>query len=209
MTNVDNTSWQTDWSALYSPGSEILASLEQIVDKYKLMPYIKLRHELLHARYNAETGRWHVRIRRPVGTDGTEFEEFEDEADFLFMGIGILSRWSWPDIEGLKNFKGTLVHSANWNLGGASWEEDVKDWGDKNVAVIGLGSSALQIVSALQDKVGRLTQYARGKTWVAPPFVLDRISELLSREISTEENRTLSSGTLCDARLLTIWLSLQ
>ena len=45
------------------------------------------------------------------------------------------------------------------------------------------GSSALQIVSALQDKVGSLSQYARGKTWVAPPFVLDKMSSLLDREL--------------------------
>ena len=56
------------------------------------------------------------------------------------MGVETLSRWRWPDIEGLHDFKGTLVHSANWNLGGATWEEDAKDWGDKNVAVIGLVS---------------------------------------------------------------------
>ena len=50
------------------------------------------------------------------------------------------------------------------------------------------GSSALQIVSALQDKVGSLSQYARGKTWVAPPFVLDKMSSLLDRELGTDEN---------------------
>lgn len=60
----------------------------------------------------------------------------------VFNGIGLLSRWHWPDIAGLHDFKGTLVHSADWNLDGATWEEDVKQWGDKKVAVIGLVSSA-------------------------------------------------------------------
>ena len=180
---------QTDWSALYPPGSEILASLKQIVAKYKLEPYIKLRHELVYAQYNEQTARWRVRVKRPSSASPSEYEEIEDEADFLFLGTGILSRWTWPDIEGLKEYKGTLVHSANWNLGGATWEDDVKDWGDKSVAVIGLGSSSLQIVSALHDKVGRLTQYARGKTWVAPPFVIDEIAKKLGREVN-EDNCT-------------------
>ena len=127
-----------DWSSLYSPGAEILESLDAIVDKYNLQPYIKLSHEMVHARYDEATGKWHVRIKRSSG-DG-KVEEIEDDADFLFLGVGILNRWNWPDIDGLKDFKGTLVHSANWNLGGATWQEDVRDWGDKNVAVIGLAS---------------------------------------------------------------------
>ena len=111
--------------------------VESIVSKYKLAPYINLRHELTHARYNEATGQWHVRIKRPSATDG-EFEEFEDHCDFLFLGIGLLTRWEWPDISGLKDYKGLLIHSANWRLSEERWEEDVKTWRDKNVAVIGL-----------------------------------------------------------------------
>ena len=158
--------------------------------KYKLEQYINLRHELVHAQYIEESGRWRVRIRRPTSASAdSEYEEFEDEADFLFMATGLLHRWSWPDIEGLKDFKGTLVHSANWRLGGATWEDDVKDWGDKSVAVIGLGSTALQIVSTLQSRVGKLTQYARGRAWVCPPLLLDQIAQILDRQINEEENR--------------------
>ena len=133
--------YQTDWSALYSPGNEILGHLESVVSRYKLEPYIKLQHELVNARYDEENAKWHVRVRRPSNTVEGEFEEFEDSADFLFMGVGILSRWEWPDIEGLKSYNGLLVHSASWDLGGNTWEEDVKDWKDKNVAVIGLVGS--------------------------------------------------------------------
>ena len=107
------------------------------MSKYKLAPYINLRHELTHARYNEATGQWHVRIKRPSATDG-EFEEFEDHCDFLFLGIGLLTRWEWPAISGLKDYKGLLIHSANWRLSEERWEEDVKTWRDKNVAVIGL-----------------------------------------------------------------------
>ena len=106
--------------------------------KYKLEPYIKLSHELTNAAYEEKTGRWHIRIRRPSSENKDHLEEIEDEADFLFLGVGLLNRWKWPEIRDLQSFKGTLIHSANWNLGGSSWEEDVKDWGDKQVAVIGL-----------------------------------------------------------------------
>ena len=38
---------------------------------------------------------------------------------------------------------------------------------------------------ALQPKVGKLCQIARGQTWVSPPFSVSKISELLGREIDT------------------------
>lgn len=154
---------KTDWSAYYAPGHEILGYIESVVAKYKLMPYIHLRHELVSARYDEPTGKWHVRIRRPLQPDAEgnssadAFEEVEDTADMFFTGVGGLSRWKWPDIDGLKSFGGTIVHSAGWEIPRpastaatvedgrlkAGWEEDVKDWGDKRVAVIGVVRAGL------------------------------------------------------------------
>ena len=67
------------------------------------MRYIRLQHEVIHARYDEPTGKWHVRIRRPHPDTGA-LEEIEDTADVLVTAIGSLSRWKWPDIDGLQNF---------------------------------------------------------------------------------------------------------
>ncbi|KAG9222257.1 hypothetical protein CCMSSC00406_0006554 [Pleurotus cornucopiae] len=187
----------TNWSSFYSPGPEILAYLRGVVDKYKLMKYMKLQHRLVEAKWDDDAGKWRLRMRRPVlsaageaafrqpppneaGTSNipkVEFEEFEDSADVLFTGIGNLNRWYWPDIPGLEDFKGKILHSAQWDTGDLSsgWEESVKDWKDKRVGVIGVacGSSAIQIVPALQPKVGHLVNYVRGQTWLAVPFLDD------------------------------------
>lgn len=40
----------------------------------------------------------------------------------------------------------------------------------KNIAVIGAGSSGIQIVPTLQPKVSRLDHYVRGRTWIAASF---------------------------------------
>jgi hypothetical protein len=58
------------------------------------------------------------------------------------------SNWKWPAIEGLSDFKGKILHSARWD---ASY-----DFTDKVVAVIGAGSSAIQIVPALTSSSPRL-----------------------------------------------------
>ena len=137
---------------MFSPGSEILAYLRRVVDKYQLSQYIKLRHELTRAQYDEATGKWHITIRRPSESSPDGFEEIEDWADFVFNGVGILHRWAWPEIPGLDDFKGIKVHSADWNLGGATWEDDVKDWGDKKVAVIGLVRARIFVITEITIK---------------------------------------------------------
>lgn len=48
------------------------------------------------------------------------------------------SNWKWPDIKGLGRFQGKMMHSASW--------DESYDLTAKTVAVIGIGSSAVQIL---------------------------------------------------------------
>ena len=109
------------------------------------MRYIHLQHEILCARYDEPTGKWHVRIRRPKpGSESGETEEIEDIGDVLLTAIGVVSRWKLPDIEGIKDFKGELYHTAGFNSGEKTWVEAAEKWGDKRVGVIGVVCSSLR-----------------------------------------------------------------
>ena len=110
------------------------------------MRYIHLQHEVTHAQYDESTGKWHVRIRHPNPETGV-LEEFEDTADVLVTAIGSLSRWKWPDIEGLQSFKGELHHSAGFDPDDKTWQEVAERWKDKRVGVIGVVSTRLPISS--------------------------------------------------------------
>ncbi|KAL5511009.1 hypothetical protein ACEPAG_3728 [Sanghuangporus baumii] len=195
---------KTDWSAFYSPGPEIRAETERIVEKYKLMRYIRLNHELSHAKFDEPSGKWILRLRRPrASSDITSesasdnaFETIEDTADLVLAAVGTLSRWSWPDIAGLTDFKGKILHSASWPTDESGWwHSSIEDWGDKRVGVIGSGSTATQIVPTLQPKVKHLFNYVRGKTWLSPTFLNAKMSELLGLDetsdnhVFTEEDR--------------------
>ena len=63
-------------------------------------------------------------------------------------------------IPGLHDFQGKLLHSANWDTN--------VDYTDKTVAVIGTGSSAIQIVPQVQKKAKHLTAFMRSVTWISP-----------------------------------------
>lgn len=61
---------------------------------------------------------------------------------YRYTGSDLFSKWRWPDVEGMSDYKGTLVHSANW-------PKDF-DYANKTVAVIGNGASGVQIVPAMR-----------------------------------------------------------
>ncbi|KAI1782736.1 FAD/NAD(P)-binding domain-containing protein [Ganoderma leucocontextum] len=151
-----------DWSAFYSPGHEIQEHLQGVVDKYKLMRNIKLSHEVL--------------------------EEFEDIADVPLTAFGAITRWKLSDIPGIADYKGELHHTADYQPSGRTWKSDLEKWKDKRVGVVGSGSTATQVVSALAPHVTSLANYVRGQTWLVSPFSLAMVQDLLGRPSAAIED---------------------
>lgn len=77
----------------------------------------------------------------------------------LISATGILNEWNWPTIPGLHDFKGHLIHTADW--------DDSYDVTGKNIALIGGGSSGIQVLPQIQPIVNRVDHYMKGKTWIA------------------------------------------
>jgi cation diffusion facilitator CzcD-associated flavoprotein CzcO len=97
-------------------------------------------HRVVQATWREADAKWVVSIART--SESGEPEIIVDECDVLISGTGILNQWKYPNIEGLKDYKGKLLHTANWD---ESW-----DWDGKTVAVLGSGASAIQVVPELQ-----------------------------------------------------------
>lgn len=89
-----------------------------------------------------------------------------------------LSSYKWPDVRGLESFQGHRVHSA-------AWDHDF-DYSHKRIAVIGNGSSGVQIVPQLAKLAGAtVTNFARGSAWIyyrVPP------SQHLGNAVSSNKN---------------------
>jgi cation diffusion facilitator CzcD-associated flavoprotein CzcO len=146
-----------NWSQFYASGGEILEYWKGIVAKYDVRKYMKLSHRVIEARFSETESKWHVKVENCLTG-----EVVEDSCDVLYACIGALNDWKWPDIPGLSTFKGKLLHSAAW--------DDDWDATGLSAAVNGSGSSAIQIVPALQPKVKHLDNYVRGQAWIAPPI---------------------------------------
>jgi cation diffusion facilitator CzcD-associated flavoprotein CzcO len=104
-----------------------------------------------------EGGLWTITLQ-----DQNTMETWKDWAHVLINGSGILNTWRWPDIEGLHDFKGSLMHSAKWDH-----SIDLKG---KTIGMIGTGSSSVQILPEIQKVAKHIQVFMRSPTWVSPPF---------------------------------------
>ena len=145
-----------DWSEFYAGRKEIQANFLRFYEKYDLAPFVVLNTEVLQAEWHDLEGLWHVTLKRRDGSS------FIDKCNVIINGSGVLTKWKWPDIKGLHDFKGVLAHSANW-------PEELK-WNGKRVAVIGTGSSSIQMVPIIRQTASSLHVMMRNNTYIAPPF---------------------------------------
>ena len=150
-----------DWSRTYSPQAEIQAYLQRCADE---IPADRLQHdtEVTGAQWDDAGQMWVVETSRGTWT-----------ARILVAGHGALSEPALPDIPGLETFEGAAFHTAQW-------DHDV-DLDGKNVAVIGTGASAIQVVPHAQRKAATLVVFQRTPPWVLPHT--DRPTTPLERAI--------------------------
>jgi cation diffusion facilitator CzcD-associated flavoprotein CzcO len=138
------------WTRKFPMQSEILAYLESCADRFGLRPHLRFGAEVAGADFDESSATWTVRF-----ADGTT-----DEVDVLVAATGQLNRPHIPDIPGLADFEGTAFHSARWNHD--------HDLTDRDVAVIGIGASAIQFVPAIAGPPRSLTLFQRSSNYVAP-----------------------------------------
>jgi cation diffusion facilitator CzcD-associated flavoprotein CzcO len=139
-----------DWSHKHAPQAEILSYLREVVRRHGLTGRIRFGREATTAVFDEDRHRWTLGF-----TDGSR-----EEADVLITAVGQLHRPKYPEIPGRETFEGTAFHSASWDHG--------YDFTGRTVAVLGTGSSAVQIVPAIAGRVKRLHLFQRSPGWVVP-----------------------------------------
>ncbi|EME42128.1 hypothetical protein DOTSEDRAFT_89605 [Dothistroma septosporum NZE10] len=145
------------WSSYYSTGPEILAYFKRVAEEHNLLQYVRLNRQVVGAAWDDRKQEWSVQVE-----DVKTGERVEDRCNFLINASGVLNKWKWPAINGRENFKGLMLHSANWDTNA--------DLRGERVAVIGGGSSAVQIVPNIQPIVSTLKCFIRSTSWVTAGF---------------------------------------
>ena len=151
------------WSQMFAPGSEIKRYLSELADHYRLREHIRFGATVTSCHY--DNGVWTIST--------AEGETFE--ANIFIPATGFLHIPILPAIEGRDRFAGEIFHSS-------AWRPDFDSSG-KRVGIIGNGSSSVQIVSNIVDRVDHLTVFQRTAQWVFPA-PNDYYSELRQQMLS-------------------------
>lgn len=143
-----------NWSKFFALQPEIEAYFRGVADKYGITEKIRFGTECVSLQYDEESQAWTSTLKRPDGT--TE----ELRTRFVLSAMGAFTAPKDPNIPGLRDFQGEILHTANW--------DPECDLAGKRVAVIGNGASAMQVVPEIADSVDKLVIFQRSKQWAAP-----------------------------------------
>ncbi|MER7692157.1 NAD(P)/FAD-dependent oxidoreductase [Streptomyces sp. NPDC097610] len=157
-----------EWRERFAGQPENERYFNYAVDRFGLRDLIRFGARVTSAVYDEDSTTWLVHA-----SDGTV-----TRARFVVAATGVLSAPVFPNVPGREDFKGVAHHTG-------LWPHDPVDFRGKRVAVVGTGSSGVQVVPAIASEVASLTVYQRTPNWCTP----------LSNEPITEEKQAeLKSG---------------
>ncbi|MES2340248.1 MAG: NAD(P)/FAD-dependent oxidoreductase [Pseudomonadota bacterium] len=139
-----------DWPEIFSAQPDILAYIEDVVEKHSLSSHLRFNSEVVSAAWDDGAALWRIGM-----ADGSSLT-----CETFVTAWGQLNRPKLPPISGRDDFAGQAFHSAQWDAS--------VDLAGKRVAVIGNGASAVQFVPEVAKLAGSLTLFQRSPNWIVP-----------------------------------------
>lgn len=141
------------WTEYFARQSDVRAYIDHVAHKYGVYEHIRFGSDITQARFDEPTQRWTLTVQG-------EESVTEVEANVVVAASGVFATPRELSVEGVSDFTGQIVHTARWN-------EDV-EYAGKKVAVIGNGSTGVQLLSKIAEKAESVTVYQRTPQWISP-----------------------------------------
>jgi cyclohexanone monooxygenase len=142
--------WQ--WTERYPAQPELLAYLNHVADRFDLRKDIELDTLVTSVEFDEETSLWTVSTDRGSQT-----------ARFVVMATGCLSSAFDPHLPGQDTFGGDIYFTSSWP------DQDV-DLRDRRVALIGTGSSGIQVSPRIAEVAEHLYVLQRTPNYSIPAW---------------------------------------
>ena len=153
------------WSRTYASQPEILADLETVADDFDLRRHLMLGTSVRRVVWNEEAQHWDVEL-------ASEGANRVIVADVVVSAVGLFGAVRYPDIDGLADFSGEVMHTARWDTS--------VDLTGKRVAIVGTGASGVQVVPELAHTTAQLTVFQRTPPWMVPkedrPYTIEELA---------------------------------
>lgn len=156
------------WSERYATQPEILRYIEHVADRFDLRKDIRLNTRMTQARYDEARARWLVSAQ-----DGSLWD-----ARHLVLCVGQLSTTKLPSYPGQSTFSGRVIHSG-------LWPKEPVELAGQRVAIIGTGSSGMQMTPVIAQVAAHLTVFQRTPNYSIPAS---------NAPVSDEEDRRVKAA---------------
>ena len=146
--------WKPWEGPLIATADKILKYLDEALDEQDIRKHIRYRHKVTDANWSNEDKQWTLTVIDISSGDALTFT-----GNFLWMCQGYYqhSKGYTPNFPGMRRFKGHIVHPQ-------TWPEDL-DYMDKEVLVIGSGTTAATLIPAMADATKHITMLQRSPTY--------------------------------------------
>ncbi|OKO67885.1 NAD(P)/FAD-dependent oxidoreductase [Bradyrhizobium sp. NAS96.2] len=162
----------------YIPKDKLANWFESYVDAMELNFWTGT--EFLGGSYDDAAGRWTVELRRTDGTTRTM------RPRHVVMATGVSGIPNLPDIPGLQNFSGKVMHSSRY--------EDGESWTGKRALVIGTGNSGHDIAQDLHSSGAEVTLVQRSSTLITNIEPSAQLAYAAYNEGSLEDNDLIATS---------------
>lgn len=139
------------WTERWAAQPEILAYLEHVADRFDLRRSYRFSTRVASAVWDEDARRWVVGV-----DDGTT-----TTARFFVNAAGSFEVLKKDDFPGRDDFVGTVMHTSQWPTDGV-------DLAGKRVAVVGTGSTGIQVIQTIASQVAQLTVFQRSANFACP-----------------------------------------
>ena len=147
----DELQQEWKWPERYGTQSEILRYINHVAERFDLLRDIQLNTRVVSAVFDAHANRW------TVTTDKGEAVS----ANYCVMASGNLSTPCVPNFKGIESFQGKWYHSGLWPHEGV-------DFTGQRVAVVGTGSSGVQMIPHIASQAKHLHVFQRTANFSLP-----------------------------------------
>jgi cation diffusion facilitator CzcD-associated flavoprotein CzcO len=136
--------------------------------------------EFVGGNYDEAEGRWSVVLRRADGSERAMHPRH------VVMATGVSGIANIPDIPGLENFGGMLVHSSRY--------DDGENWKGKKAIVIGTGNSGHDIAQDLYSSGAEVTLVQRSPTLITNIEPSAQLAYAAYNEGTLEDNDLIATS---------------
>lgn len=141
------------WKEYFNRGEGVRAYLEHVSKKYGIYENTRFNHELKTAAFDEARNVWKLDVETPDGLQ-------QLECNVLFSCTGLFANAKVVNFPGRDQFKGQIVHPSNWPA-----DFDARG---KRVAIIGNGSTGVQLLGPIAEDASQVHVFQRTQQWIAP-----------------------------------------